>query len=232
MRSYTVYKHTSPTGKVYIGITSNTLQRRWKGGHGYETNTHFMRAIKRHGWGAFQHETLFSNLTEEEAKAKEQELITLYDSTNPNKGYNRDLGGNVRSRETAAKISAALTGVPHSDERRKRQSKRQQGRKLSEVCKRKLSEGHKRNPKVIEHIINLNKERAGKAKTEEHRHKIAESQPRRRAVINLDTGQEYASVHDAAKACSGAHPGIVKACTGERPRAYGFRWAYKEGATV
>lgn len=226
--SYTVYKHTSPSGKVYIGITRDKLQHRWKGGHGYENNTHFFRAIQRYGWAAFKHEVLATGLTEAQAIEKERELIALYDSTNPAKGYNNDPGGGVRSAETSAKISAALTGVPLSQERRQRMSEQRKGRRLSEETKEKISRGHKANAKVQAHILALNAARAGHAKTAAHRQKIAESQPRRRRVINLDTCQIFESVHDAAKSCGGTHSNIVQVCTGKRQTAYGYRWAYEE----
>lgn len=32
---YTVYKHTSPSGKVYIGITKRKPEYRWNKGKGY-----------------------------------------------------------------------------------------------------------------------------------------------------------------------------------------------------
>lgn len=226
--NYTVYKHTSPAGKVYIGITRDKLQHRWKGGHGYVHNTHFFRAIKRYGWDAFRHEVVAEGLTETQAIEMERKLIADHNSTNPARGYNRDPGGGVRSPETAAKISAALTGVPLSKERRQHLSEIRKGRPLSEDCKRKLSEGHKKNPKVLGHLIAINQARAGQPKTEGHRQKIAASQPRRRWVVNMDTGKTYVSVHDAAVACGGSHSNIVKACTGERQTAYGYRWAYKE----
>lgn len=36
MNSYTVYKHTSPSGKVYIGITKKKPEYRWNHGRGYK----------------------------------------------------------------------------------------------------------------------------------------------------------------------------------------------------
>ena len=36
MRKYTVYKHTSPSGKVYIGITCRKPKYRWNNGKGYK----------------------------------------------------------------------------------------------------------------------------------------------------------------------------------------------------
>ena len=35
---YTVYKHISPSNKVYIGITSRKLELRWRKGNGYYNN--------------------------------------------------------------------------------------------------------------------------------------------------------------------------------------------------
>ena len=38
VKNYTVYKHTSPSGKVYIGITCCPVEKRWgKNGSKYKT---------------------------------------------------------------------------------------------------------------------------------------------------------------------------------------------------
>ena len=93
-KCFTVYMHTSPNGKRYIGITCQRPVRRWGGnGYGYIDNTYFWRAIQKYGWDNFQHEILFEGLTKEEAEQKEIELIAFYDSTNPSKGYNITTGG-------------------------------------------------------------------------------------------------------------------------------------------
>lgn len=93
-RNYVVYMHTSPSGKRYIGITCRRPIRRWGGnGYGYIKNEYFWRAIQKYGWDNFSHEILYTNLTKEEAKQKEIELIAFYDLTNPNKGYNITPGG-------------------------------------------------------------------------------------------------------------------------------------------
>ena len=34
--NYIVYKHTAPNGKSYIGMTCRTMERRARGGKGYE----------------------------------------------------------------------------------------------------------------------------------------------------------------------------------------------------
>lgn len=52
--AYTVYKHTNKiNGKVYIGITSQNVKRRWQNGAGYY-GTYFYNAIKKI-WLEFVH---------------------------------------------------------------------------------------------------------------------------------------------------------------------------------
>lgn len=107
-----VYKHTNKTnGKVYIGITSQSVEKRWDSGWGYCSQPIFWAAIQKYGWHGFTHEILFSELTEKEAKEKEIELIAKYKSNivrynNPSFGYNATDGGEGAS------------GYKWSDERR------------------------------------------------------------------------------------------------------------------
>lgn len=112
-RVYTVYKHTSPKGLVYIGITSQRVSKRWQYGGGYEGNPHFMNAIKKYGWDSFSHEILYSDLSEEEAKKREIELIALYKSNERKYGYNISLGGDTISEEskTKAKVTREINGI-------------------------------------------------------------------------------------------------------------------------
>lgn len=93
MNNYVVYKHECPNGKIYIGITGNTPEKRWLNGYGYRHNNHFYNAIKKYGWGNIKHDILEYNLDYETATIKEVEYIKKYDSINPKKGYNKMLGG-------------------------------------------------------------------------------------------------------------------------------------------
>ena len=88
-----MYKHTSPSNKSYIGITSKNPEERW-GHNGIQYRKQpFYRAIKKYGWDNFTHEILYSNLTEKEAKDKEKELIRKYKTKNNKYGYNCTYGG-------------------------------------------------------------------------------------------------------------------------------------------
>ena len=127
-RCYVVYKHTSPSGKVYIGITGqNPPEKRWgKNGYAYKHNKYFWNAIQKYEWDNFKHEILYNNLTKEESEQKEIELIAFYKSCNENFGYNIEHGGNctgTHSEETKNKIREKRIGKRHSEETKKKLSK-------------------------------------------------------------------------------------------------------------
>ena len=92
-RIWCVYLHTNLTnGKCYVGITSQyPVEKRWKNGLGYQTQPKFYSAIQEFGWDGFDHKITETGLTESEAREKEQEYITFFDSID--NGYNSTLGG-------------------------------------------------------------------------------------------------------------------------------------------
>jgi hypothetical protein len=115
---YSVYKHETPKGKVYIGITKQKPVKRWLHGQGYAKQSYFYNAILKYGWDNIRHEVLLTGLTREEAEQKEIELIAKYKSNNRAYGYNIDYGGRVNrmSDATREKIRKANTGKHHSAE--------------------------------------------------------------------------------------------------------------------
>lgn len=111
-KKWYVYMHTNKiNNKKYIGISSEANpNRRWKNGYGYKQQI-FYRAIQKYGWENFEHKIIYNNLTEKEAKTKEQELIKQYQSNNPLYGYNRSKGGDdlpEKTPELCKKISNSL----------------------------------------------------------------------------------------------------------------------------
>lgn len=54
MASYTVYMHTFPNGKRYVGITCQDVSRRWRDGKGYDEQA-VHGAILKYGWNNIQH---------------------------------------------------------------------------------------------------------------------------------------------------------------------------------
>lgn len=134
---YTVYKLTSPSNKVYIGITSRSVKKRWNNGSGYIKCPAIFNAIKKYGWDNFKKEVVYEGLTEEHAKFLETFLISHYKSKDRRFGYNLTDGGEgskgtVVSEETRRKMSAIHKG-----------NKYNLGRKLSEEHRRQISEREK-----------------------------------------------------------------------------------------
>lgn len=117
---YTVYRHISPSGKVYVGITKRKPEYRWNKGKGYrEDQIVFYRAIKKYGWNNFTHEILYTDLSEKDAKNLEIFLIKQYKTLNIS--YNITDGGDGgrglhgkrkgHSEETKKKMSESRKGL-------------------------------------------------------------------------------------------------------------------------
>lgn len=94
---YYVYKHTTPNGKVYVGITKQNPYNRWLNGHGYKNSKYFFNAILKYGWINITHEILESGLTQQQANLAEQKYIKLYKSNDSKFGYNLQPGGDVHT---------------------------------------------------------------------------------------------------------------------------------------
>jgi group I intron endonuclease len=225
--SYTVYKHTSPSGKVYIGITRQKPEARWgRDGTGYKHSPHLLAAIKKYGWDAFQHDILAVGLTKEAACAMEVRLIAEYDSTNPDKGYNADLGGCAPGRMSAAtrkKVSEAQRGAKHH----------YFGKHLSEEHRQRLGEAHrgkKYAPRTTEHCQHLSDANRGKHPSAETREKL--SKAKKKPVRCIDTGIVYASVADAAADVPCAATNVCQVCKGKLKSVKGLRFKYADEEVI
>ena len=196
---YTVYKHTTPSNKVYIGLTKQTVSRRWRKGEGYRKNIHFYRAIKKYGWDNIKHEILATNLSKEDAKRLEIQLIAEYNSTNPKFGYNITKGGDCRevSKETIERIRIANTGKKRSPEQRQRYKAACKNRA---VCKRTPEW----NAKISKSLIG-NKRAVG-------------NKSNRKPVLQVDLNGNFIARYDCAKDAA-----IVVKCTSS-----GINWACRE----
>ena len=125
---YTVYLHISPNGKKYYGATKLDVKTRWKNGRGYKNNKFFWKDINKYGWNDIQHIIVARSLTKDEAYWLEIELIKLFDTTNPEYGYNITKGGpsanglkhteEVKKRISGANIGkiSSMYGKHHSEE--------------------------------------------------------------------------------------------------------------------
>lgn len=184
MNNYCVYRHTSPSGKVYIGITCQEPERRWRGGWGYANQRYLSTAIKKYGWDNFKHEVLFSGLTKEEASHKEVELIALHKSNQRGFGYNIDGGGinKIVSKETIQRLSDANKGKKLSEEHKRKIGEASKGRpgptkgkRLSEYHRQQISKGMIGRVVTEETRKKLRESNVGKTRSAEARAKMSES---------------------------------------------------------
>lgn len=144
MKSGIAYKLTFPSGKVYIGITRETLSQRVRRHISYARSGKpyaLSAAIRKYGEDSFSAEVVASG-TWEELKQIEIRLISEYNSLRDG-GYNMTGGGEGSrgihmSEITKKKISAALTGRKLSEDHRRRVSESQRGKRLSEETKQRM----------------------------------------------------------------------------------------------
>lgn len=85
---WSVYKHTFPNGKVYIGTTSQNPCDRWNNGMGYIKNKRMFYDIVQFGWNNISHEILKSGLSEKAARAMERDIILSFGKDGRSKTYN------------------------------------------------------------------------------------------------------------------------------------------------
>lgn len=236
---YTVYKHTTPSGKIYIGITALNPVKRWGGqGQGYCGQV-FYRAIKKYGWDNILHEILFSGLSKRRAEQKEREMIEKYQSDNPQYGYNISEGGyatmagRIVSVETRIKISKANTGKRAWNK----------GKRASEASKRKMSESHKGItpwnkgvPRTEEEKRKISYSRRGvspwnkgRRLTEEESRRQSErqlTQHRGAPVLCVETNAIYYCSLEAERKTGVDHSSILKCCRGKKKTAGKKHWRF------
>lgn len=87
-----VYIYTFPNGKKYVGQTIHTINERAKQGEGYINSPAVYNAIKKYGWNNLIIE-IFPCQSKEEMNNLERYYIDLYNTTNPQYGYNLTIGG-------------------------------------------------------------------------------------------------------------------------------------------
>lgn len=222
--NYCVYKHETPSGKIYIGITSLKPEDRWKCGRGYRRNTHFWNAIQKYGWDNIRHDVLLSGLTKIQASEHEKHFILLYESHDPKKGYNLTFGGETgiqhteQSRRKLSESHKGLrynVGVPFSEERR--QHLRDQHADVR--GEKNPSYGRKWTPNEI-------------AIRQSHRvYTKGADNPRARAILQLDQQgnliKRWGSISEAsAEYCRTS----IKDCLrGKYKQHRGFIWRYEDG---
>lgn len=204
---YSVYVHTAPNGKKYVGITSREPEQRWKHGRGYSQNKHFASAINKYGWDNINHKIVVSGVSKETACKMEQALIAEYKSNDPRFGYNNSIGGenpNEGHRANEAEI--------------KHRSETHKGIKMSEQGKKNISNAKKGKPNGKKGMFGANGTRALL---------IYQIDPTTSKVVGVFYG--YAEM---SRETGFAISPVKRAANGTQKQSYGFLWtARKKGDT-
>ena len=244
-----VYMHTCPNGKVYIGVTQQTPMKRWKGGSGYNTNSHFRQTILKYGWDNIRHEVLYSDLSRDEACHKEIELIAKYKSNDRQYGYNNSTGGERNFTYT------------HTDEAKKKMSaaKRKPVMQIevdtdkvlnvydsvlsaslatginkvsiqySCVGRRKTAGGFKWQYQDEPHEYNPLYTHESNSKQARKKHKECQNTVKSVGMYDKTTGEllvVFASVKEAAEYVNISIKSIYNVCSGYKKSAGGYVWKY------
>ena len=203
---YTVYKHTAPNGKVYIGITGQKPEYRWDKGNGYKDNPHFYSAILKYGWENIRREIVDDGLTKEQARDLEIELIAKCHATDPRYGYNNSTRGDCgmlgvhQGAETQKGSNGSMCGKHHSAETRRKLSEANKGKHLSAEHRREIGEANKGKHPSPETRRKLSESHKGKHLRHETRVKIGEAKKgqipwNKGAHLSVETRRKMSDAH-------------------------------------
>lgn len=258
MGNYCVYEHVSPSGKRYIGITSQNPERRWRAdGSGYRQNPHFMNAIKKYGWKNFTHNILYSGLTKDEACKLEKLLIKELKTSKCRSGYNRSLGGEYGklTPEARKQISESVKELWTDDAYRKHMSEahkgqRRTGWKQSEEARQKMSEIVRKRMSDPAYRAKLSKSAQKRCSSEEQRElygkraKAMWKDPELRARLTdakrgnhyrakkvrcIETGEIFESVTTAAASIGQTRESVGMVCKGIHKTSGKLHWEFYDG---
>lgn len=173
-------------GKVYVGQTIRSLDKRRIGHCSSKSKWPFHNAIRKHGAEQFTWKILHSDVkTMEELNRLEISAIAAFDSMNTERGYNCMSGGGqggAASDATRAKMSAAAVGKVLSEDTRKKLSDAGRGRVATPETRKKLSDYAKNRPP--DYYANLGAIHTGKFVSAETRAKQSASHKGRVASRN------------------------------------------------
>lgn len=232
---YTVYCHTFPHGKVYVGITRQKPEYRWKHGKGYYRCPAMGRAVLKYGWENIDHDIIAEVETLEEAERLERYLIAFWDSTNRKNGYNILPGGVATQsplpEETRRKISEKAKGRCPTEETRRKLSKSLRERWSDEDFRQKnlSSRSHR--------AVNCGKVPSKETRLKmSHAHKgkqLGDKSPCSKSVLQFTEDgvfiRRWGSIREIERAGVTSRANVVFAAAGKygRKTAGGFVWKFE-----
>lgn len=220
MKKGIIYRYTSPSGKHYIGKTTNPKVRKRE--HLCNSKvlvTKFYSAIKKYGFESFEYEVLFEStlLPIDELNTllneKEKHFIQMFNSFN--NGYNLTLGGDGQvgfkhKSETIEFYKKTRKNPPK--EQRDKMSITATNRRLSIETKEKIRLGN-----------------IGKGMSDTNKQLV--SQQKSKPIIQYDLKgnfiKEWKSATEAAKTLGLNNKAISKVCKRNKGTVYENIWKFK-----
>ena len=222
MNNYCVYRHTSPNGKMYVGVTRGTTKQRWKSGSGYKRQPRFYNAIQKYGWDNFKHEVLMEGLTRQQASLAERLFIGYWRLTERECGYNLSAGG--------------VDFWEHSEETK---------RKLSELHKGKnnpmygrtgalapmYGKHHTEESKELNRLAHIGFRHTKEAKRRMSEKRRNENSTNKKPVYCVELDRVFWGAKQAWLELGVNRSCICEACKGKRKTAGGYHWKYYDEYT-
>lgn len=195
-------------GKVYVGQTSRSLERRWAGHvkKSRRPRNHFHSAIQKYGAENFKIEELASYKASSKIELKtflddaERSYIEKYNSLY--EGYNSTVGGEGTlgfrfSEESKEKLRRLNSGENNynfgkhlSDETKEKIRKARMGHPVSEETRRKISESEKGKGASPEQMKALHDKWRGSHHSEETKRKMSASMKGKKHHLSEETRKE------------------------------------------
>jgi len=148
-----IYKITNTVnGKIYVGKTTRTLERRWQEHRRASNDMPISRAIRKYGTENFKAAVIYHAMSEDDLNALEKRLISELQANNPSIGYNVTEGGDGFS---------GHTGKPHTAESRQKISQACRGLKRTETTKHKIAVSRTGKPLSNETCFKISESKTG-----------------------------------------------------------------------
>lgn len=222
MKKYSIYEHISPSGKVYVGQTSN-LNIRWQGNgnrylnknkKGLFVQPYFAHALLKYGWDNFEHRIILENIPKSEANYAEKYLIKWYKLHNMS--YNCTDGGegacgikrtmSLEMRKHMSEIMRAfhpLKGTHRTEKQKQAAREKMLGRKASKEARFNMRMAHlgKSNPHRCKEVYAFDKQ-------------------------SKYFVRKFSSISEASKYTGISHSAICNTARGKCPSAGSYIWSF------
>lgn len=234
MTTYSVYVHRNKVnGKMYFGLTGQQPRHRWgREGSGYKSNDRLYTDILGYGWESFSHAVLRTFTSRKLADEYERLCIEVYQTDNPENGYNITGGGFLGNAIAGGEAIAAKKRRPVCQYDLK-------GMLIAEYSGANIAAREVLKKKRSSALVDVCNGKRGTCYGYVWRYKGDPFDKynvfllkQKREVLQYDKAgafiRKYDSIADATRETFTRHSEIIRACRGKRHTAGGYIWKYAE----